>query len=549
MEDKFTWVPFFEELLDKICKEYNPHSLYRKWSEFFPEQYNDIDQIDPLTFIGSICAGNKIAIERAAKVKKDFNIQANSVKDINGIPNFVHGAYKYFHEIYKGADINAVMQTLWNFANQLNQNDINEETFNTILGYNEVKVGKLSQIMYVCKPHIFYTCDSTMLSFLYKSVDNSYNSFKELQEYCKTFNILPYELSARAWEYSCQRKSFVQYIEQIKPSVPSYEQFLNGQFFKEIFENKIFELVGKKLYDIKNENDLNNLLKKLKSNNEWNTYDTKYKNGIPHAILNTHYRNFINNVKPEVFHPGLTTEDWINLLSDTEILKHSGMKVLELMYKNGGEASCKQLALFEGSKRDANYYKGQGQSLAMLVFNKTNCKKLEFENGSIEWFSILFNIRKTRTDEPGSIVWQIRNEIMSAINQLKLFNTEDTEMNTIESENKISKNQILYGPPGTGKTYNTVIEAIKILNESLFNDYKANIKSYEDMKNEFNKLKQLGQIEFVTFHQSYSYEEFVKNDSREAGTVSSRYSVSPFIGASMRSVHSGPQFHEGSPLK
>lgn len=49
--------------------------------------------------------------------------------------------------------------------------------------------------------------------------------------------------------------------------------------------------------------------------------------------------------------------------------------------------------------------------------------------------------------------------------------------------------------------------------------------------------------------ENYSYEEFVKNDSREAGTVSSRYSVSPFIGASMRSVHSGPQFHEGSPLK
>lgn len=33
---------------------------------------------------------------------------------------------------------------------------------------------------------------------------------------------------------------------------------------------------------------------------------------------------------------------------------------------------------------------------------------------------------------------------------------------------------------------------------------------YEDVLAEFNRLKQAGQIEFVTFHQSYSYEEFVE---------------------------------------
>lgn len=63
-------------------------------------------------------------------------------------------------------------------------------------------------------------------------------------------------------------------------------------------------------------------------------------------------------------------------------------------------------------------------------------------------------------------------------------------------------NQILYGPPGTGKTYNTVLEAAKIItgNEAI---------SYDEALKRFND--NLGtQIEFITFHQNYSYEDFIQ---------------------------------------
>lgn len=48
--------------------------------------------------------------------------------------------------------------------------------------------------------------------------------------------------------------------------------------------------------------------------------------------------------------------------------------------------------------------------------------------------------------------------------------------------------------------------------ESALNQYEKFLCSvkYVDFKEYFNKLKQQGQIEFVTFHQSYSYEEFVE---------------------------------------
>ena len=79
---------------------------------------------------------------------------------------------------------------------------------------------------------------------------------------------------------------------------------------------------------------------------------------------------------------------------------------------------------------------------------------------------------------------------------------------TLMGENINPLNQILYGPPGTGKTYNTVIKAMEIINGEKY-DFVDN-EQYKDLKKQFDNLKQQGQIEFVTFHQSYSYEEFVE---------------------------------------
>ncbi len=67
-------------------------------------------------------------------------------------------------------------------------------------------------------------------------------------------------------------------------------------------------------------------------------------------------------------------------------------------------------------------------------------------------------------------------------------------------------NQILYGPPGTGKTYSTVTKAIEIIEER-----KVDIsENRNDLKKKFNGYIRNGQIKFITFHQSYGYEEFVE---------------------------------------
>ncbi len=75
-------------------------------------------------------------------------------------------------------------------------------------------------------------------------------------------------------------------------------------------------------------------------------------------------------------------------------------------------------------------------------------------------------------------------------------------------------NQILYGPPGTGKTHNAINHALSIVNRREVNDLiaeqKADPAKRSEAKKQFDDLVAKGQIQFVTFHQSYSYEDFVE---------------------------------------
>ncbi|PCD75556.1 ATPase [Pseudothioclava arenosa] len=71
-------------------------------------------------------------------------------------------------------------------------------------------------------------------------------------------------------------------------------------------------------------------------------------------------------------------------------------------------------------------------------------------------------------------------------------------------------NLILYGPPGTGKTYQTAWEAVRLcLGEDVASDFSGE-NNRDRLMAEYRRLMSEGRIEFVTFHQSISYEEFVE---------------------------------------
>lgn len=76
-----------------------------------------------------------------------------------------------------------------------------------------------------------------------------------------------------------------------------------------------------------------------------------------------------------------------------------------------------------------------------------------------------------------------------------------------DAERQVALNQILFGPPGTGKTYATIDAALEILDPEFF---EASRGDRSVLKERFDELVADGRAKFVTFHQSFSYEDFVE---------------------------------------
>ncbi len=78
------------------------------------------------------------------------------------------------------------------------------------------------------------------------------------------------------------------------------------------------------------------------------------------------------------------------------------------------------------------------------------------------------------------------------------------EKETMKKE--FDKNIIFYGPPGTGKTYTTAKRAVEICKT----ESEKELTDYSEIMKRYNELKKKNRIEFITFHQSYGYEEFIE---------------------------------------
>nr|WP_315394193.1 AAA family ATPase [uncultured Duganella sp.] len=81
-------------------------------------------------------------------------------------------------------------------------------------------------------------------------------------------------------------------------------------------------------------------------------------------------------------------------------------------------------------------------------------------------------------------------------------------------------NRILYGPPGTGKTYRTISEALAIIEA-----VPEPEGDFDARKKRFDALRALGRIAFVTFHQSFSYEDFIEGIRAEVVNEQLGYKV------------------------
>ncbi|MFC4654010.1 McrB family protein [Rheinheimera marina] len=117
-------------------------------------------------------------------------------------------------------------------------------------------------------------------------------------------------------------------------------------------------------------------------------------------------------------------------------------------------------------------------------------------------------VNMTKVAENNVAIWQLFEALSARSKEAKIqtdFSEEaeekDSPMPTVHSA---PLNQIYFGPPGTGKTFITMEAAVRAADPS------ARWKNRDELKVKYKALADAGRIVFVTFHQSYSYEDFVE---------------------------------------
>ena len=141
-------------------------------------------------------------------------------------------------------------------------------------------------------------------------------------------------------------------------------------------------------------------------------------------------------------------------------------------------------------------------------------KILDYENEEIlkqEDLMLKFSEQKWSPQASGI---EIKETILPELRKMwnKLINGEENsktsdggdEKETMKKE--FDKNVIFYGPPGTGKTYTTAKRAVEICKT----ESEKELTDYSEIMKKYNELKESNRIEFITFHQSYGYEEFIE---------------------------------------
>ena len=122
------------------------------------------------------------------------------------------------------------------------------------------------------------------------------------------------------------------------------------------------------------------------------------------------------------YDPGLSVDDWLKLLKDEAVFTTGALEIMKRMTEYGGVASCTQLAVKYGETK--NFYNSGSVALARRVCDSTGITPNAREDGSIQWWTILYTGRDAGKDEDGSFIWKLRDELSAALDKVDLSSIE-----------------------------------------------------------------------------------------------------------------------------
>jgi len=169
-----------------------------------------------------------------------------------------------------------------------------------------------------------------------------------------------------------------------------------------------------------------------------------------------------------------------------------------------GKKFDKHWALFDQIKvGDFFAIKGFGGKNDLKIHYVGEVKAVDGPKGTVKLQAVHVSLYKGKAPKLASGTWwPTLLEVNSPDAIRQIFNA--TESPVKKPIMKHPLNQILYGPPGTGKTFQATLRAAQIACGDAVEITPENAQEH------FMRQLQAGRIRFVTFHQSYAYEDFVE---------------------------------------
>lgn len=125
---------------------------------------------------------------------------------------------------------------------------------------------------------------------------------------------------------------------------------------------------------------------------------------------------------PATYSPGITVDEWIKLLNDSEVFTTASLEIMKRMKDYGGQATYKQLSVKYG--QSSNFYNAGSSTLAKRIADKTGCPLMEVDTENSKWWPILYVGRSAIKDEQGSYIWKLRDELSEALDKIDLSEIE-----------------------------------------------------------------------------------------------------------------------------
>jgi hypothetical protein len=471
-ETRFTWIPTYQEIHKKIRDLPLPElvSIIKELEigsgltdRDAATNYNsfEVAEIDPFTFISLLNKyGEKKRVEILQRLHRLWDLQVPLPTDVNGLPTAnAQNVWWFGYQYRRKPDDIRNLRTLYL---QALDDTITPEAFQKVLEIRGVGKAKLTEGLFFVNPELHLPINGQVIPYLekrgiksnYKTLEGYYHILEQVrQKIQKPFYEISYDgyiESSNGEKNNSQGKQEIQYWKFSSQKTENWDMVMSDEIIGLTYTNP-------EIPDLSTFASLDDLKKSVgESSKNWTFLSHLYD-----------FRN-ANVGSVVIASPSRTTISAIGIIS--------------------GPYQYNKSALFEHS-REVEWLADQ---------------PWQYKQGSVKNYELPF------ANDPfcfASIGPEIIREYIKAHPQFRpVFEEKGLLLKSAlpASGGMFSdypKNIILYGPPGTGKTYATIDLAVEIVDDAIGVDHRQNKRRFDALLGD--------QIEFITFHQNYTYEDFI----------------------------------------